>query len=197
MSRFFGVCVVAVLPWAAAACGQSGAGVHCGTERWPVKTLSDGDAASVNFTSVQSSVAELRSLTAPTSLPQASRIAPTEEEVFTITAQPVEFKLEDDMDVHLVVADLTNPSATMITEFPDADRCSGAVDSMHASEMRSARAALIAAFGRPTHQFQRISGSATITGVGFFDALHGQTGVAPNGIELHPVLGFTVLGPSP
>jgi len=28
----------------------------------------------------------------------------------------------------------------------------------------------------------------TITGVGFFDFLHGQTGVAPNGIELHAVL---------
>ena len=28
-----------------------------------------------------------------------------------------------------------------------------------------------------------------ITGVGFFDRLHGQTGGAPNGIELHPVLG--------
>ena len=28
-----------------------------------------------------------------------------------------------------------------------------------------------------------------ITGVGFFDYLHGQRGVAPNGIELHPVLG--------
>jgi hypothetical protein len=27
-----------------------------------------------------------------------------------------------------------------------------------------------------------------ITGVGFFDRLHGQMGVAPNGIELHPVL---------
>ena len=27
-----------------------------------------------------------------------------------------------------------------------------------------------------------------VTGVGFFDFLHGQTGAAPNGIELHPVL---------
>ncbi len=26
-----------------------------------------------------------------------------------------------------------------------------------------------------------------ITGVGFFDYIHGQRGVAPNGIELHPV----------
>ena len=28
-------------------------------------------------------------------------------------------------------------------------------------------------------------------GVGFWDEIHGQTGVAPNGIELHPVLRFT------
>jgi hypothetical protein len=25
-------------------------------------------------------------------------------------------------------------------------------------------------------------------GVGFYDPLHGQEGVAPNGIELHPIL---------
>jgi hypothetical protein len=27
-----------------------------------------------------------------------------------------------------------------------------------------------------------------VRGVGFFDKIHGQTGVARNGIELHPVL---------
>jgi hypothetical protein len=32
-----------------------------------------------------------------------------------------------------------------------------------------------------------------VTGVGFFDFIHGQTGVAPNGIEIHPVLGITFL----
>jgi hypothetical protein len=30
-----------------------------------------------------------------------------------------------------------------------------------------------------------------ITGVGFFDLQHGQSGVAPNAIELHPVLNVT------
>ena len=29
---------------------------------------------------------------------------------------------------------------------------------------------------------------ALVTGVGFYDALHGQAGAAPNGFELHPVL---------
>ena len=34
--------------------------------------------------------------------------------------------------------------------------------------------------------------SVTIRGVGFFDRIHGQMGVAPNGIELHPVLDLVV-----
>jgi hypothetical protein len=38
--------------------------------------------------------------------------------------------------------------------------------------------------------FTRLQGTATIDGVGFFDFLHGQRGVAPNGIELHPALRF-------
>ena len=33
-----------------------------------------------------------------------------------------------------------------------------------------------------------LSMPVTVTGVGFFDVLHGQEGVAPNGIELHPIL---------
>jgi hypothetical protein len=28
----------------------------------------------------------------------------------------------------------------------------------------------------------------TVTGIAFFDTIHGQEGIAPNGIELHPVL---------
>jgi hypothetical protein len=31
---------------------------------------------------------------------------------------------------------------------------------------------------------------ATLTGVRFFDFKHGQTGVADNAVELHPVFGF-------
>jgi len=40
----------------------------------------------------------------------------------------------------------------------------------------------------------RVCARAVVTGVAFFDFLHGQTGVAPNGIELHPILGFRCLG---
>ncbi len=40
-------------------------------------------------------------------------------------------------------------------------------------------------------RFKDLNGSATITGVAFFDVIHGQRGVAPNGIELHPALSFS------
>ena len=30
-----------------------------------------------------------------------------------------------------------------------------------------------------------------VRGIGFMDPVHGQTGVAPNGVELHPVIGIT------
>jgi len=171
-------------------------GAECGVERWPVKTLSDQDAAKVDFTLGPSSVIKLRSLAAPASLPPSSRIAPTELSVFIVTAEVVEMKLEDDRDIHLVIAEPGNPSATMIAEFPDADECSGAIASAHAEEMRRARASLVAAFGQPSSsQFTKVTGTAILIGVGFFDFLHDQTGVAPNGIELHPVIGFTLLSP--
>ena len=32
-----------------------------------------------------------------------------------------------------------------------------------------------------------VNASASIIGVGFFDSSHGQTGVAPTAIELHPI----------
>jgi hypothetical protein len=57
--------------------------------------------------------------------------------------------------------------------------------------MKNARNAFVAACGMPGNSsFTRLTGKATIRGIGFFDFLHGQTGVAPNGVELHPVLKF-------
>jgi len=57
--------------------------------------------------------------------------------------------------------------------------------------MAAARAALLRSCGPArTGRFRLLTGTATITGVAFFDVIHGQRGVAPNGIELHPVLSF-------
>src|SRR5260370_29474065 len=69
----------------------------------------------------------------------------------------------------------------MLAEVPSPD-CDGSCASRHAEEFRKARA-VIMGLGD-----QVAPVTLVVTGVGFFDFLHGQTGAAPSGIELHPVL---------
>jgi hypothetical protein len=54
-----------------------------------------------------------------------------------------------------------------------------------------------AAAKQETFQTKITPTKATLIGVGFFDRLHGQMGVAPNGIELHPVLNILFPGGPP
>jgi hypothetical protein len=165
------------------------AAATCGVERWPVKTISDRDAARVNLNPVITSVSTLVGLPAPNP-PPVARLRPVEFTTYTVTASVVEAKLEHDSDIHLVIATPGHPTQTMIVEFPDAPACTPGTARPLVTRMHNARAAFVARFGMPGPTLTRLSGSAQITGVGFFDRIHGQAGVAPNGIELHPVLGF-------
>jgi hypothetical protein len=98
-------------------------------------------------------------------------------------------KLEADSDIHLVIADPT-AGGTMIAESP-APACTHGAAPAARRMMARARASIIRACGIPPSRFFRLlGGAATISGVGFFDFQHGQRGVAPNAIELHPVLDF-------
>ncbi|MHB8753683.1 MAG: hypothetical protein ACYC92_01805 [Candidatus Acidiferrales bacterium] len=164
-------------------------GAPCGTERWAVKTLSDPDAASVNFSPRPTTVAWLTSQPAPSPLPADTRIAPLELQAFTVRAQLLAIKEESDRDFHLLLADLNDPSATMIAEIPS-QNCSGACASRYASQFESARRELESRFGMPTNRFESVPGTVIVdvTGVAFFDFFHKQRDVAPNAIELHPVL---------
>jgi hypothetical protein len=160
----------------------------CGEERWAVKTLSDKRERLVNFQPKNTTVDRLRKKPSPGVGSNTPRIKGVETTTYKVNAQLIEMKLEDDHDIHLVVAMPGQPSNTMITEFPDTT-CNGAASSPKRAAMAKARAKLITACGQPSSSgFTHLTGSATLTGVGFFDIPHGQTGVAPNAIELHPVL---------
>jgi hypothetical protein len=107
-----------------------------------------------------------------------------------VRARLVSAKLEEDDDIHLVIKGVTT-SGTMIVEFPTV-ACSSNATAGAKTRMKNARNAFVAACGTPSaSSFTQLSGKATIRGIGFFDFKHGQTGVAPNGIELHPVLKFS------
>lgn len=93
---------------------------------------------------------------------------------------------ESDSDYHLVIQD--SAGRTMIVELP-ATNCVGA-GSPFGPGISRARNQFDARFTATT-SFKTTSTPVTLKGVGFWDYLHGQTGVAPNGIEVHPVLDIT------
>jgi len=166
----------------------------CGVERWSVKTGTDADVARVSLGSTTATtIASLDARAAPSTLPSNNRVAPTETTVFSLGATLTEFKLESDSDYHLVLSD--GAGHTMIAEIPD-PACVGS-GSPFLSSIRTARTTFDARFTATT-SFRTANVPVQVRGVGFFDFLHGQTGVAPNGIELHAVLGLSFgTGPTP
>ncbi len=157
----------------------------CGVERWSVKTGTDPDARLVDLrTVVPTNIAHLRALPAPAQPPLDRRVRPVETTVWSLDARLVRYKQEDDSDYHLVLSDAGG--RTMIAEIP-APECVGAA-SPFLPAIRVVRAAFTAAFHPMTASFQHVAVAVHVTGVGFFDFKHGQSGVAPNAIELHPIL---------
>jgi hypothetical protein len=86
--------------------------------------------------------------------------------------------LKDDGDIHVVLQDAVGH--TMIAEAPMAS-CNKGATAYRRHQMAQARAAA------------GVCSSAEIVGVAFFDFFHTQDGVAPNQIELHPILSFRCL----
>jgi hypothetical protein len=163
--------------------------VGCGIERWSVKTLADPAGRVLRLRPKATTIRALRRAQA-TGYLGLRRGRGIERTTFRMRAKLVEMKLEDDSDIHLVIADPSRTGATMIAEFPSKSCTAGATPRAR-TKMNRARTALMAACGAPSRSFRKLNGTATISGVGFFDQIHGQTGVAPNGIELHPVVSFS------
>jgi hypothetical protein len=158
----------------------------CGVEAWAVKTLSDSAAHEVDLRPRLTTVGTLATLRAPGNI--GTRMPGAEMRTWRIRVRLLWQKLEGDSDVHLVLAD-PKTGRTMIAELPSPG-CVGAAAGV-AAQMASARSALARACGPATTSFTRLSGTATIDGVAFFDFAHGQRGAARNEVELHPVLRFS------
>ena len=157
----------------------------CGKERWPVKVATDKMQDRVDPTPVPITIAKLRLIDAPINpnIRKNSRYAPTELTTYEVTATLTVVKSQKDEDYHLVIKD--NKGRTMIVESPSPDCAEGSV---FLDEITSVRQAIDSELGGPIHGKKKLKRLVTVTGVGFFDRIHDQEGVAPNGIELHPLL---------
>ena len=160
---------------------------QCGTERWPVKTLNDPSVREIHFIPQETTIHTLREPKAP---PDLRKINPAlrldaEKQVYTVKALLIGFKREGDSDYHLVLADPVDRKKTMIAEIP-APTCA---NKKYAAQFKAATA-FIESLGHATPKFKTLAKPVpvTVTGVFFFDFIHGQDGVALNGAELHPVL---------
>ena len=166
----------------------------CGVERWYVKTCIDADTVNVNFNNiVPSSIAYQISLVHPT-LPSdnTTRLA-AEDTVYSITCQLVECKLESDQDYHVVIKTIGSASETMVAEIAD-PTCAGISNTSRFQQMTALRNWFSTRYN-PTTSFKFISDTVVLTGVGFFDFAHGQTGAAVNQREIHPILSMHLYTP--
>ena len=168
--------VIAALALSASTAADARVALHarelCGVERWTVKTLQDRP----HLLPVRTvTLRFLVTRPAPASLP--STRLPFERHVYRVIAAVTLIRHEADDDYHLVLRD---HGQTMIAETPALNCTTSATPQMR-SAMQRARNAV------------RLCTRAAVTGVAFFDFDHGQTGVAPNAIELHPVLSFRCL----
>jgi hypothetical protein len=166
-------------------------GIHCGTERWRIKTIFDNDAKRINFMPRHISVSELVSLPPPEVL--SDERSDAEKQVYSVEAVLLGWKQETgqhgDRDFHMVLADPTDVTHTMIAEVPSGE-CQGACSSAQAQHYTEVRQVLTAQLAEPAAHFRRFTPVwvVRVEGVGFFDIFHQQIGVAENCMELHPLL---------
>jgi hypothetical protein len=200
--RAAGFCFIAGLGGALAACSSTSPDPPipdlptpddleaCIGERWPVKTGTDSDAAQVNTTPQDTTIAQLVALEPPSvttlvsEIFTAHRSAPVETTTYKLTNVTMSsFQLSPDRDITFNVTDGTN---LVHIEMPDPSCASG---SRFLAEITAVRNTFTSRH-QPTSTLTTVNETITVTGVGFFDIPHGQPEHAPNDIELHPVLGF-------
>jgi hypothetical protein len=162
----------------------------CGTFRWAVKTGTDSDVGKVNLVPQVTTVAALTAL--GTSGGSDCTRTPTEQHAYELKDVSLRFeRLEADGDYHIVA---TQGGKTMIVEVPypgcvGHDSCGSSTPLL--CDITHARAA-VDAKNPSTANYQNL-GTGTVIGIGFYDTYELQnnpppTGMATNGIELHPVL---------
>jgi hypothetical protein len=159
---------------------------QCGQERWPVKVGTDVDASAV-LTLCPRFPPQSRTFTVFPHPDPFPRTAASLQPKRRSTRLPPRWWNSCGRTTRITTLVLSDESGrTVIAEIP-APTCTAG--SRFETDIAVARATFDARY-HPTASFQRAMVPIEIRGVGFLDFRHGQHGVAPNAIELHPVLGI-------
>jgi hypothetical protein len=169
----------------------------CTGTRWPIKTLSDSAASSLPDKAVATTVDAMLARVPPAN-PDAisSRVPPVETTLWIVRARLVGYRLENDADYHVIIADL-HSGRTMLAEIPSPD-CVQSRQRLFAAERTFVDALGGHKASSDNWDLTRGDKAAPIVdvvGYGFFDHVKQEPdpGAAPNGIEIHPVLQITAV----
>src|SRR5579872_314746 len=178
-------------------------------DRWAIKTGADTGAKYIRTDVLQpTKVKKMIPIDRPAELPlkspgskatQITRLSDAESKVFVIDADILRYRIDpEDRDISLVIRDHDDTTAedaaadsgerrTMIAKIPDPALVSTA--SPWRAAIARVRREFLTAYRPGAAAIDRVV-HVKITGIGYFDYMHGQDGFAVNGIELHPVLGI-------
>jgi hypothetical protein len=165
---------------------------RCAGERWAVRNLLDADAANVDYRPTATSVPRLRSRRPPRLVTSTTpRLRPVEFTTYALHVPLIAAQRSANGDTAVVVG---APPKTLVVVFPDTHRCADVVEGPKGQDIHTAGDEFEGYCGvAPRNRWQRLSGRAALSGVGFFSAPHAKPlpGSAPKGIELHPALSFS------
>jgi hypothetical protein len=171
--------LLAVMLLGLSGCTGPGACVH--GRNWPFKIGMDAEARAVAMKPVPTTIDWLRAVP-HVERPPVGRIPPVELQVFVLRDVEIpSFQRAPDGDVHMVLAD--EHGHTMIAEAAP-PFCTDATSPWR-DRITAVRDVVDAEIPMTFVGWRRRV--VSMAGVGYIDSLHGQLGVAPNGIEIHPV----------
>ena len=160
--------------------------------------LLDRGAKRVDFTPRATTIAVLRGVPRPAGIgPTSERTGPIEARTYRLTnVRLVAVRRTASYDTLLLVRG-PKPTDWLVVAFPDTHSCLP-VAGLHGGDIHSATDGLNADCGPsiPSDRWQPLTGTATLTGVGFFEPAHAAPPpwLAPNGLTLHPALSFRAQG---
>jgi hypothetical protein len=196
--------IVAPLVIASTVIGSMAAGatsnvriVGCGGDRWDVRNLLDEGSARIDYSTRATSIPFLRRLSRPPNVgPRTPRRAPVEDRTYRLHASLVRTRRSSPSEVELVIRAVKG-GQLMTVVFSYTHQCLDVLDGPKGDDIHAAAHAFLGDCGPlvPTRQPTRLSGTATLGGVGYFalGSSRRAFGAAPNGVQLHPVLEFASL----
>ncbi len=163
------------------AASRAGERAACGRELWSLKTLSDPERGRVDLHPRDTTISAIESLQAPRRTP-TGRSTAFQRHVWRVVASIDSYKLEADRDIHLI---LFGDGKYLIAEMPAASCLPTTTRDRRA--IISVRRLFESHCGTATDAWSSLGAVVRISGVGFWDFAHGQSGHASNFAELHPV----------